>query len=196
MEFGLSTKLEKKQKMKHMKKALDKMPTLMPLKYTHAISTRDHFSFIAKWNLLEEYVEKIHSNPQQNAIEALLLISQKIKNHHELYYSNFNGDKLILKKIYHKDLPRRIAFASRAMAINFSGGQQQNIYRNDISTEMVARIYAKRMQDLHNPKIFPPQTLTYQTIYHVMFKDFIEGISNPDGLNLLKKNTISPNLFS
>ncbi|MBN2638758.1 MAG: hypothetical protein JXR65_06690 [Bacteroidales bacterium] len=140
------------------------------------------FPFMEKWEELESVIEKALNQTHENAIETLLYVSKKLKRHRALHYSGFEGDKTELKNIYNEDLQRRIEFACEKIAANFSEGQQQDVYRQDISTEMVARNYAKRMIDLHNPKIFPPQKLSFQTIYNMLFDDFIKSISNQNGL--------------
>jgi hypothetical protein len=140
--------------------------------------------FVTKWNQLEAFVEKALSNKNKklNAIDVLLQVSRMLANHRELHYTNYNGDHEELRKIYDQDLQKRIDFASEKIGLNFEQGQQQNIYRQDISRELVTRSYAKRMLDLHNPKIYPPQKLSYKTLYHFMFEDFLLGITNQNGL--------------
>jgi hypothetical protein len=142
----------------------------------------DKIPFVTKWDQLETFIEKVFSDKKQNAIDILLQISRMLANHGELHYTNFGGDHEELKKIYNKDLQKRIQFASEKIGLNFTLGQQQNIYRQDISREFVTRSYAKRMLDLHNPKIYPPHSLSYKTLYHFMFEDFILGITNQNGL--------------
>ncbi|MBN2616422.1 MAG: hypothetical protein JXR71_12080 [Bacteroidales bacterium] len=138
-------------------------------------------SFVVKWNELERFVEETFTQPAENAIDTLLRISKKLKRHKALHYAGFD-DKEELKTIYDEDLPRRVQFVSEKIAQNFLQGQQENVYRKDISREMVARNYAKRMMDLHNPKIFPPKKVSFQTIYTMLFDDFIKSISNQNGL--------------
>ncbi|MBE0651678.1 MAG: hypothetical protein IH595_12675 [Bacteroidales bacterium] len=148
----------------------------------------DKLPFVTKWNQLEAYIERALSNKNKtlNAIDILLQVSRMLANHSELHYTNYNGDQEELKKIYDEDLQKRIDFASEKIGVNFEQGQQQNIYRQDISREFVARSYARRMIDLHNPKIYPPQKLNYKTIYHFMFEDFLLGITNQNGLKYLQ----------
>lgn len=149
-----------------------------------------HAPFLLKWHQMEKQVEDILAKPQQNAIESMIQISETIKDYQALYYTNFRGDQRTLRIIYHNDLPRRIAFARQTITQNFLTGQQQDIYRKDISAEMVARSYTKRMLDLHNPKIFSPQNLSFKTIYKFMFEDFIKGISKPEGFIFLLNKTV------
>ncbi len=141
-------------------------------------------SFVTKWNQLEAFVERALSNKNKtvNAIDMLLQVSRMLANHRELHYTNFDGNPVDLKKIYDEDLQKRVDFACEKIGLNFEQGQQQNIYRRDISREFVTRSYAKRMLDIHNPKIYPPQKLSYKTLYHFMFEDFLLGITNQNGL--------------
>jgi len=165
-----------------MKQEQDKRRTSLQ-KENHFLSgVSDSLSFVTKWNQLEDYVDNMLSDTQQNAIDILIRISQQLKNHQEFHYTNFHGEREGFKKICDDDLRKRVQFASEKISLNFVLGQQQHIYRQDISCEFVARSYARRMLDLHNPKIYPPKSLSFYTLYQFMFEDFILGISNQDGL--------------
>jgi len=151
---------------------------------------QDKLPFIAKWNQLEALIEKLLSgkNKNQNAIDSLLQVSRMLANHRELHYTNFDGNPEELRKIYNQDLEKRVHFAYEKIGLNFELGQKQNVYRHDISREFVSRSYAKRMLDLHNPRIYPPRSLSYETLYHFMFEDFLLGIANQNGLRYFRKS--------
>ncbi|GMT44411.1 MAG: hypothetical protein IEMM0006_0243 [bacterium] len=146
------------------------------------VAPQPEIVLVNKWKQMEFFVEKVFAQPNLNAIDMLLQISQYLKNHRELHYANFQGGEEDLKRFYTEDLSRRITFSSEKIAHNFALGQQQKLYRNDISSEIVARSYAKRVLDLHNPKIFPPQELSHRLIYLFMFESVIRGLSTRDGL--------------
>jgi len=151
------------------------------------VESQPEIVLVNKWQQMESFVEKIFGRPNLNAIDMLLQISQYLKNHRELHYVNFQGCEEGLKRFYTEDLSRRITFASGKMARNFALGQQQKLYRNDISSEIVARSYAKRVLDLHNPKIFPPQELSHRLIYLFMFESVIRSLSTPCGIKYFEK---------
>ena len=148
----------------------------------------DTLPFVTKWNQLEAFIEKLLSgkDKKQNAIDSLLQVSRMLANHRELHYTNFDGNPEELRKIYNEDLEKRVHFACEKIGLNFELGQQQNVYRQDISREFVKRSYAKRMLDLHNPRIYPPRSLSYKTLYHFMFEDFLLGITNQNGLKYFR----------
>ena len=151
---------------------------------------QDAIPFVTKWNQFEAFIEKLLSgnDKKQNAIDSLLQVSRMLANHRELHYTNFDGNPEELRKIYNEDLEKRVHFACEKIGLNFELGQQQNVYRQDISREFVTRSYAKRMLDLHNPRIYPPRSLSYKTLYHFMFEDFLLGITNQNGLKYFKKS--------
>lgn len=146
------------------------------------IEAQPEIVLVNRWKQLEVFVEKVFAQPNLNAIDMLLQISQHLKNHRELHYANFQGNGNGLKQFFSDDLSHRITFASEKIAHNFALGQQQKLYRNDISLEIVARYYAKRVLDLHNPKIFPPLKLSHKLIHLFMFENIIRSLSTRDGL--------------
>ena len=61
------------------------------------------------------------------------------------------------------------------------------MYRDDLSIELIARLYISRLIDLHNPDFFPPDKFSFATLFEVMFENFIRGISNEEGIKYYKK---------
>ena len=41
---------------------------------------------------------------------------------------------------------------------------EQGMYKKDISSEMIARMYIAKLNDIHNPQIYPPEGFTFATI--------------------------------
>ncbi len=151
------------------------------------IELQPEIELMKKWKQLEVFVEEVFAQPNLNAIDMLLQISRHLKNHRELHYANFQDNKDGLKRFFSDDLSHRITFASEKIAHNFALGQQQKLYRNDISSEIVGRYYAKRVLDLHNPKIFRPQDISHKFIYLFMFESVIRGLSTPFGIRYFEK---------
>jgi len=146
------------------------------------IELQSEIELMKKWKQLELFVEEVFAQPNLNAIDMLLQISRHLKHHRKLHYVHFLGNEEELKRFYLDDLSHRITFASEKMAHNFTLGQQQKLFRSDISPEIVGRYYAKRVLDLHNPKIFPPQEISHKLIYLFMFENVIRSLSTRSGL--------------
>jgi len=68
------------------------------------------------------------------------------------------------------------------MQLNIQKGIRQKMYRSDVSTELVSRLYISRLIDLHDPAIFPPEKFSFETLFNTMFDHFIRGIATPAGL--------------
>jgi len=151
------------------------------------VESKPGIVLVNKWQQMEFFVERVFSQPGLNAIDMLLQISQHLKNHRELHYINFQGDAEDLKRFYADDLPHRITFACEKIAQNFALGQKQKLYRSDISSEIVTRSYAKRVLDLHNPRIFPPQNLSHRIICRFMFDSVIRSLSTPSGIKYFER---------
>ncbi|MCK4361200.1 MAG: hypothetical protein KAV70_05605, partial [Bacteroidales bacterium] len=71
--------------------------------------------------------------------------------------------------------------------INLTKGINQGIYRDDLSIELIARLYISRLTDIHNPEFFPPEKFSFQTFFDVMFENFIRGIAKPEGIKYYEK---------
>ena len=145
------------------------------------LNLRMSVSAIDNWNNLQLTIDVALCRTEKNAIDTLLYISKEFADHRKYHFTNFDSDDRI-RQINIDNFTQRVEFVKKGIIINFILGQKQGVYRNDISPELVSRIYAKRMMDLHNIKIFPPQRLTYQTIYKTMFEDFIKRICSEKGL--------------
>ena len=78
-------------------------------------------------------------------------------------------------------------FIFSKIKINLQKGISQGIYRDDLSIELVARLYMSRLIDLHNPDFFPPEEFSFDTLFDTMFENFIRSIANEDGLKYWEK---------
>jgi hypothetical protein len=84
--------------------------------------------------------------------------------------------------VYHKHIEERIEFISQKIQINMQKGISQGMYRDDLSIELLARLYIRRLIDLHNPEFFPAEKFSFLTLFDTMFDNFIRGISNENGI--------------
>ena len=86
-----------------------------------------------------------------------------------------------------KIIPLNVVLRKHIMKINIEKGIRQGIYREDLSIELLARLYISRLIDLHNPAFFPPEKFSFKVLYEVMIDNFIRGIANDEGLVHYKK---------
>lgn len=130
-----------------------------------------------------EVIFEHHNFEGINAIDILLIVSRDMG---ERFWDISPSMTFDLKKyypeIYHKHIDERIEFVYEKMYRNIQKGITQGMYRDDLSVELVTRLYIRRLIDIHNPEFFPAEKFSFQTLFEVMFDNFIRGIANPAGI--------------
>lgn len=123
-----------------------------------------------------------------NAIDILLLVGNEI---HDRF---FNVSPSVTSKLaekfpdifeQHKQL--RSDFIFEKIKINIEKGMQQGMYKNDVSSEMVARMYIAKLNDIHNREIYPPEVFNFGTIFNNLIDGVIRTITNEDGWQYYKQ---------
>ena len=123
-----------------------------------------------------------------NAIDILLIVSKEVSDKFTDVSPSMTYDlNKYYPEIYHKHIEERIEFIFGKIKINLEKGINQGVYRDDLSIELVARLYIRRLIDLHNPEIFPADKFSFQTLFDVMFDNFIRGIANEKGIEYYEK---------
>jgi AcrR family transcriptional regulator len=123
-----------------------------------------------------------------NSIDVLLTVSRELG---ERFWDISPSMTFDLKKyypdIYHRHVEDRVESIQEKITQNIRKGISNGMYRDDLSIELVARLYIRRLLDLHNPDFFPADKFSFQTLFDVMFDNFIRGISNQRGIDYYEK---------
>jgi AcrR family transcriptional regulator len=123
-----------------------------------------------------------------NAIDILLTVSKEVGERFRDVSPSMTFDLVkYYPDIYHKHIDERVDFIFKKIQINLEKGINQGVYRDDLSVELVARLYIRRLIDLHNPEFFPADKFSFQTLFEAMFDNFIRGIANPKGIEYYEK---------
>lgn len=123
-----------------------------------------------------------------NAIDILLIVSNEINNR---FFNVTPSVTMALAKAFpeiyeeHKNL--RSDFIYEKIKINIEKGMEQGIYKNDVSSEMIARMFIAKLNDIHNPEIYPPEGFTFTTIFNNLIDNVIKSITNDDGKKYYKQ---------
>ncbi len=129
-----------------------------------------------------------HNFEGVNAIDILLTVSREVGQRFRDVSPSMTFDlKKYYPDIYHRHVDDRINFIYSKIQINLQKGISQGMYRDDLSIELVSRLYIRRLIDLHNPEFFPADKFSFQTLFEVMFDHFIRGIANPEGIDYYEK---------
>jgi hypothetical protein len=123
-----------------------------------------------------------------NAIDILLTVSREVASN---WMDVTPSVTLELKKhypeAYQRHFQNRIDFIFGKIQINLTKGISQGIYRDDLSIELVSRLYISRLIDLHNPELFPRQKFSFEKLFYFMFESFVRSIANTEGITYFEK---------
>lgn len=123
-----------------------------------------------------------------NAIDSLLYVSKEISNKFVTILPSITFDlRAAFPDVRQRFVEKRVDFVNSKIKSNFELGMQQDMYRHDLSAELVSRIYISRLIDLHNPDFFPNETISFSVLFDVMFDTFIRGICTEKGKSYYKK---------
>ena len=89
--------------------------------------------------------------------------------------------------IFEEHMQMRSDFIYEKIKINIEKGMEQGMYKKDISSEMIARMYIAKLNDIHNPDIYPPEGFTFATIFNNLIDGVIKNITNEEGRRYYKQ---------
>lgn len=119
-----------------------------------------------------------------NAIDILMIVSREIaKRYYDVTPAISRSLKQRFPKVYQDHFQKRMDFIFGKIQINLQKGISQQMYRSDLSIELVARLYMSRLIDIHNEEVFPSDKFSFSTLYEVMFENFVRSIATPEGLS-------------
>ncbi len=125
----------------------------------------------------------LHNFEGVNAIDILLIVSKEIATKFSHVSPGITFDiKTRYPDVYKRHFKSRMDFIFNKIQINLQKGIAQGIYRDDLSIELVSRLYLSRLIDLHNPDFFPPEEFNFDTLFNAMFESHIRSIANDKGL--------------
>ena len=123
-----------------------------------------------------------------NAIDIMLIISNEINN--RFFYVSPSVTIMLSKDFPDIFIPHqeeRSNFIYEKIKINIEKGMEQGIYKKDISSEMIARMYIAKLNDIHDPQIYPPEGFTFATIFTTLIDDVPKHITNEEGKRYYKQ---------
>jgi hypothetical protein len=132
-----------------------------------------------------------------DAIDILFTVSKEMAGKfYHLSPSVTNEWKDVYPDIYQDHIDKRVDFIYMKINVNIQKGIISGLYRNDVSTELVARRYISRLLDLHDPDNFPPEEFSFIQLFTQMFESFIKSIATEKGLEYYEKKKKSFKLLS
>jgi len=71
--------------------------------------------------------------------------------------------------------------------LNLKNGIHEGLYREDLNIDVIAKLYTKRIDNVFDAELFPPEEISFKEVYAVMFRYHILGVASPKGAEYLKK---------
>jgi hypothetical protein len=123
-----------------------------------------------------------------NAIDILMTVSREISQNFKNISPAISFDlKKYYPEIYQDHFQKRIDFIFEKIKVNIEKGINQGMYRDDLSVELVARLYISRLIDIHNPDFFPPGKFSFSMLFEVMFENLVRSIAKPEGIKYFEE---------
>lgn len=104
--------------------------------------------------------------------------------------------KELCPEVFQKHIDERINFIYGKIQINLQKGISLGFYRDDVSIELVARLYIRRLIDLHDTDNFPPEKFSMDTMFNQMFESFVRSVATEKGIAYFEKKKKSTKINS
>lgn len=117
-----------------------------------------------------------------NAIDIMLIVSNEINN--RFFYVTPSVTMVLstaFPELYEKHKNMRSDFIYEKIKINIEKGMEQGMYKKDVSSEMIARMFIAKLNDIHDPQIYPPEGFTFTTIFTHLIDNLIKTVTNEEG---------------
>ncbi len=135
-----------------------------------------------------EVIFEKHNFDGVNSIDVLLIVSKEISDRFWDISPSMTFDlKKYYPAIYTKHIDDRVEFIFAQIQLNIKKGIRDGMYRDDLSIELIARLYIRRLIDIHNPEFLPAGKFSFQTLFNTMFDNFIRGIATKKGISYYEK---------
>lgn len=70
---------------------------------------------------------------------------------------------------------------------NIERGLEEGLYRKNLNSEIVAKLYSEKIDMLFDKEIFPNEKFTFEEVYSEMIRYHLKGMVSKEGLKYLKE---------
>lgn len=137
----------------------------------------------------DSYLKQV-TNDNKNAIDILLEISKWM--HSEINKINpklsFDLNKYY-PELFQNIFREKRQFIHEEVKKNIKQGIAEGLYRKDLNIDLIASLYVKKIEDLHEPEgLLCGEDVSFKTVFNVMFDNHIRGIVNDNGIKYYEEN--------
>ena len=128
------------------------------------------------------------NNSGFNAIDQLLSVSRKVCSEMQHFNPSITFDmQKYYPEIYRKFNQSKKEIIFSQVVENMKKGIAEGLYRNDLPIELVARLYAQKLEHINDLEFLQSEDFSFSNLFQVMFDNHIRGISNAQGLEYYEK---------
>jgi AcrR family transcriptional regulator len=125
-----------------------------------------------------------------DSIEFLFEMSKSLtENHRKVNVAILFDLRKYFKPAWEKLEQFKSDFIRQQMIMNIEDGKEQGIYRLDVNTELMARLYVHSIEFILKPELYQDISTDFYFIHQEMIKYFLRGICSEKGMKKLNKLT-------
>jgi len=157
--------------------------------YTH-FNNKETIIGVVTDHVFETVCEDIDAicDLNQNPIQELYAIKKRVMQ----YMQNEKASPTYqLQKyypaIYNNIKQRQFSYMQQCVVKNLNRGLEQDLYRQNIEVQFVARIYFNGITGIKEESLFPHTMYEGETLYEMYLEYHLRGIVTPKGRNILNQ---------
>jgi TetR/AcrR family transcriptional regulator, cholesterol catabolism regulator len=131
-------------------------------------------------------INDIHTN-SENAIDEIIQISQNVSQQLQQVHPSLHYD---LEKYYPEAWgtfnAHKKSVVLHFIENNLIRGISEGIYRENLSSKIIARLFVQKIDVLFDPEVFPPSEISFKEAHSEMIRYHIRGIANDKGVKYMK----------
>ncbi|MCF8368221.1 MAG: TetR/AcrR family transcriptional regulator [Bacteroidales bacterium] len=123
-----------------------------------------------------------------NAIDVLLEMSKASTKSHIRINPMVNFEiRKYYPQVYDAYINKKKELIIQSIIKNLEKGINEGLYRQDLTKEIVAHLYFKKIEEFHTLEGDNLRNFSYSNIFEVMFENHIRGISNENGIKYFEQ---------
>ena len=144
-------------------------------------------SLIFQCTMESEHIAGICAR-ELNAIDEMFEISRFVSGmlsglHPSIHYDleKYHGETFRkVKSLHEKNI-------YKVMTANLRKGIKEGLYREDLNADVITKIYMKKVDVVFDSEVFPPNEISFEEVYKIMFRYHILGVASPKGIEYTKQ---------
>lgn len=162
--------------------------------YKHFANKRDLVALAVRRHCREERrrVEAVRRG-SEDAIDEMLRIGRLVTEQLGALNPDLVADiRRFFPEAWKAFLDYKTGFVHRCLAENLRRGVAEGLYRPDLDTDLIARLYVGRMDLCFDAELFPPGTASPDRVFAEFLTWHIRGVASAQGVHVLENRLYPP----